>query len=126
MKVEPTKQILEIDRQRIGAMVAADEESLECFFTEDLVYTHTNGVADTKATLIDKIRTGLYEYTGVGTSEVLIRTIGDRAAILTGRAVLGVRTSDGEKLAVPIRFTSVYVKDEESWKMTVWQSTRTG
>jgi len=106
-------------------MVAADEEDLGLFFTEDLVYTHTNGVADTKAALIDKIRTGQYRYTGIETDEVLIQTIGDRAAVLTGRAVLGIRTSDGKKLAVPIRFTSVYVKDEETWKMTVWQSTRT-
>jgi ketosteroid isomerase-like protein len=126
MRLEPTKQILETDRRRIEAMVAADDEGLECYFTEDLVYTHTNGVADTKATLIDKIRTGFYDYTGIETDEILVRAIGDRTAVLTGRAVLGVQTSDGKKIDVPIRFTSVYVKDGASWKMAAWQSTRTG
>jgi ketosteroid isomerase-like protein len=126
MRLAPTKQILEADRRRIEAMIAADEEELECFFTEDLVYTHTNGVADTKATLIDKIRTGSYDYTGIETDDILVRPIGDRTAVLTGHAVLGVRTPHGEKVDVPIRFTSVYVKDGTSWKMMAWQSTRAG
>jgi len=120
-----TERILEIDRSRIEAMVAADEEALECFFTADLTYAHTNGVLDTKATLIDKIRTGAYDYAGIETNEILVKTIGDETAVLTGTAVLGVRTSTGKTVEVPIRFTSVYVHDDARWKMTAWQSTRT-
>jgi len=120
-----TERILEIDRSRIEAMVAADEEALECFFTADLTYAHTNGVLDTKATLIDKIRTGAYDYAGIETDEILVKTIGDETAVLTGTAVLGVRTSTGKTVEVPIRFTSVYVHDDAQWKMTAWQSTRT-
>jgi len=120
-----TERILEIDRSRIEAMVAGDEEALECFFTEDLTYAHTNGVLDTKATLIDKIRTGAYDYAGIETDEILVKTIGDGAAVLTGTAVLAVRTSAGKTVEIPIRFTSVYVRDDARWKMTAWQSTRT-
>ena len=120
-----TERILEIDRSRIEAMVAADEEALECFFTADLTYAHTNGVLDTKATLIDKIRTGAYDYAGIETDEILVKTIGDEIAVLTGTAVLAVRTSTGKTVEVPIRFTSVYVHDDARWKMTAWQSTRT-
>jgi len=120
-----TERILEIDRSRIEAMVAADEEALECFFTADLTYAHTNGVLDTKATLIDKIRTGAYDYAGIETDEILVKTIGDEIGVLTGTAVLAVRTSTGKTVEVPIRFTSVYVHDDARWKMTAWQSTRT-
>ena len=120
-----TERILEIDRSRIEAMVAADEEALECFFTADLTYAHTNGVLDTKATLIDKIRTGAYDYAGIETDAILVKTIGDETAVLTGTAVLAVRTSTGKTVEVPIRFTSVYVHDDARWKMTAWQSTRT-
>jgi len=117
------EEILRTDRSRIEAMVAADEEALECFFTEDLTYTHTNGVLDTKAVLIDKIRTSAYDYAAIETADVRVKTIGEDAAVLSGEGVLSVRTSAGKTVDVPIRYTSVYVRDGLHWKMTAWQST---
>jgi hypothetical protein len=118
------EQILEVDRRRTDAMVSGDESGLEAHFTEDLTYAHTNGVLDTKATLIDRIRDGTYDYAAIEADDVLVKTVDDGAAVLTGRAILSVRTATGETVEVPIRFTSVYVRDGVQWKMTAWQSTR--
>ncbi|MFC2077488.1 nuclear transport factor 2 family protein [Candidatus Bipolaricaulota bacterium] len=118
------EQILDADRHRIDAMVAADDANLECYFTEDLTYAHTNGVLDTKATLIDKIRNGTYDYAAIEADDLLVKTLSADAAVLTGSASLGVRTDAGKIIRIPIRFTSVYVRDGSQWKMTAWQSTR--
>ncbi len=124
LSMDASERILETDRQRIEAMVAAEPTDLECYFTEDLTYTHTNGSVDSKATLIDKIRNGAYDYTSIDSKEIVVKGIADRAAVLIGNAVLGVRTAAGKTIEVPIRFTSVYVRDGDDWKMTAWQSTR--
>jgi len=123
--VNTAHQLMETDRARIRAMVAGEENALERCFTEDLTYAHTNGALDSKATLIDKIRTGVYRYASIETGNVLVKALSEGAAIVTGTADLGVRTDTGELLKIPIRFTSVYVRDGDQWRMTAWQSTRT-
>lgn len=115
---------METDRARVRAMVTGDETTLECYFTEDLTYAHTNGVLDSKATLIDKIRTGVYKYASIEVDDARVKELPGDAAVVTGTAGLGVRTDAGNLLRIPIRFISVYVRDEDTWKMTAWQSTR--
>ncbi len=118
------EQVMETDRARVRAMVTGNETALERYFTEDLTYAHTNGVLDSKATLIDKIRTGVYKYASIEVDDARVKELPGDAAIVTGTAGLGVRTDAGNLLRIPIRFISVYVRDEDAWKMTAWQSTR--
>jgi len=122
--VSTAEQVMETDRARVRAMVTGNETALERYFTEDLTYAHTNGVLDSKATLIDKIRTGVYKYASIEVDDARVKELPGDAAIVTGTAGLGVRTDAGNLLRIPIRFISVYVRDEDAWKMTAWQSTR--
>jgi hypothetical protein len=57
-------------------------------------------------------------------SDVLVRLLGDRTAVITGRADVKV-IAQGKENAVAMRFTSVWFRsDDPGWQMVAWQSTR--
>jgi hypothetical protein len=43
------KEILALEDKRFGAMIGRDFKALEAMVHDDLLYTHSSGVTDTKA-----------------------------------------------------------------------------
>ena len=115
--------VLKVDVERIKAMVGADVADLENLLADDLTYTHTNCVVDTKASLIGKLGDGRYDYRAIETYDVQLKRVGVTCVVLTGAAKMTINVA-GENIMVPIRFTNVYVNNERGWKLTAWQSTR--
>ncbi len=115
----PAEQaVLKLEQQWTDALVKADLAALDRIYHEDLVYTHSSGVVDTKATYIDSIKTGKTKYESFDRSEVRVRFHGD-AALVTCRSVIKV---NGNTLTV--RYIHVYVKQKGAWKMVAHQATR--
>ena len=116
------QDVLATDARRIRAMIHADEEILRDLLADDLTYTHTNCVVDTKESLITKLRDGSYDYRVLETTDVCAKPVGSEAAVLTGAASMTIHAGDRD-IVLPIRFTSVYVRENGGWKLTAWQST---
>lgn len=112
-----------VDRQRFEAMVKGDATLLECLLCEDLTYTHTTGVVDTKATFLASLRAGTLRYLAIQLDGVEVRIYGGVAAVVTGRIDMRVALDDKE-VVFPARFTSVYAKRHGRWLLVAWQSTR--
>ena len=114
--------VIDLDRQRMAAMVAKDYARLEALIGDDLIYTHSSARMDTKASLIGAMKSGATVYTGADPSEVKAQDLGD-TVVLTGVARMQV-VSNGTPNAFTIRFTDVWAKRAGGWQMTTWQSTK--
>src|SRR5260370_33500782 len=86
------KEILALEDKRFGAMIARDFKALDAMLHGDLVYTHSSGVTDTKATWLQSMQSGKTKYKGVNCTDRKVRVIGEVAPI-TGRAAIGAEIS---------------------------------
>lgn len=114
--------VLAAQDRRIALTVAADVAALEALTTADLTYTHSNAVVESRADFLAGLKSGKYRYKSVAFDERTVRVYGDAAAITGGCRVLVV--VDGRDIDVKLRFTELYARQDGSWKMALWQSTR--
>ena len=110
------------EQRRFQAMVAIDLRALDTLLAEELTYTHTTGDVDTKASLLDALRTGRLAYDSITPADVRMRVYAG-IAIVTGTARVDVR-ADGVARHLGIRYTEAYVRRDNRWELVVWQSTR--
>ena len=115
------EQVLALEDERYAAMTDGDLTHLERMLADDLGYTHSSSLFDTKATYIEAIRKAEFTYRSVERSEAKVVFAGG-AALVTGRIRLDVLFPDGPRV-IDSRFLSVWIKLGERWRHTAWQST---
>jgi ketosteroid isomerase-like protein len=113
--------VLAVDRRRRAASVAADLVELEAIVDDDCVYVHSSGGAETKAELLDRIRTQDLLYHRIDATRTKVREFGD-IVIVHGNAEIDVRASGVER-EIRASFVQVWVNRNGTWRMTAWQST---
>ncbi|MFN0027775.1 MAG: nuclear transport factor 2 family protein [Acidimicrobiales bacterium] len=113
--------VLALDAARFDAQVAGDKARLEELLADELHYTHSNALVDTKASYIDSIISGRVRYRQIDCSGQHATVFGD-AAICTGSATLHV-TAGGHDRNLNLRYTDVWVRRSGTWQMVAWQST---
>jgi ketosteroid isomerase-like protein len=109
------------DEARYAAMIAQDFAALDRLLADDLLYTHSNAVTDTKAEYLAALRSGKYRYKAARCEGVTVRIHGT-TAIVNGRGFLEVDV-EGAPRSLANAFTNVWVRAPEGWRMTAWQST---
>jgi len=115
-------EIIELENQRIAAMIAGDEATLDAVLADDLIYTHSTARVETKAEFIGNVTSGRTRYVSLERDDVNIRDYGD-TAVVTGHAKLHVMANDRD-LKFQVRFLDVYCRLNGSWQMVAWQSTK--
>lgn len=114
------EEIRALETKRYAAMLARDIKTLDDMFHEELLYTHSSGVVDTKSTYLAAIASGATRYLSARRRDERIRIVAD-TAFITGQADLDVEIG-GEKKALKIRFLNAWVKTPAGWKFIAWQS----
>jgi uncharacterized protein (TIGR02246 family) len=117
------EEVRDADSRRMEAMVKGDVQALEPLLAPDLTYTHSTGELQSREVFLESISSGRLDYVSMVPSDVRVRTLGDRAAVITGRVDVKL-IAQGKENAVALRFTSVWVKNEAGWRIVAWQSTR--
>ena len=77
-----TDDVAEIPRledERYKAVIGEDLDALEPLLHDDLVYIHSNGVADTKATFMSGISDVVWDYRDVARADQTIKARGNTA-----------------------------------------------
>lgn len=116
--------VLQADRFRSDAMVQANPIHLEQTLHDRLTYTHSNGVIDTKNSLVAALISNALDYQSIESKSRSVRMNG-RTAIVTGLADIKVA---GDKQVHQMRsvYTAAYWLIEERWQLVAYQSTNTG
>ena len=115
-------EIIELENQRIAAMIAGDETTLDAVLADDLIYTHSTARVETKAEFIGNVTSGRTRYVSFERHDVKIRDYGD-TAVVTGHAKLHVKTGH-QDVEFQVRFLDIYRKLNGRWQMVAWQSTK--
>jgi ketosteroid isomerase-like protein len=113
--------LLEADARRRAAMVAGDAAGLEELLADELVWTHSSGKTDGKASLIAGIASGTVVYRALETRDVAVLGTGD---VLVCHGVLsGQAARDGREKSLNSRFLAVWRRRAGSFELLAWQST---
>jgi hypothetical protein len=95
------KEILSLEDKRIAALLAKDWKALEDMLHDQLLYTHSSGITDTKGSWLDSIKSGKVKYNG-------------RAQI---EADIG-----GQPRTLKLLFLNAWTRTPQGWKFVAWQS----
>lgn len=107
-----------------SAVRSGDAAALSKILSDDLVYTHSTGIVDTKASYIQSITSGSQKYAGIEYSDTKIRVYGRAALVTTVVRMTG--TSKGVAFDNKLRMSHVWVRDAQGtdWLLVSHQTTR--
>jgi hypothetical protein len=117
-------QVLQADRFRSDAMVDANPIHLEQVLHDRLTYTHSNGIIDTKNSLVAALISNALDYQSIESKSRSVRMNG-RTAIVTGLAQVKV-AGDGQQREFRSVYTAAYWLIEDRWQLVAYQSTVAG
>lgn len=113
--------IRQLEDQRFRAMCEADAATLDRLLADTLVYTHSYGGADSKASYMEGIRAKKWVYRKIERPKEEIQVHGD-CAVVTGQVRIEL-LSDGKPKTLNSAYTDVWIKGAKGWQMVAWQST---
>jgi len=119
---DASREVLAAQDARFAATLEADVSALAPLMTDDLTYTHSSGVTETKAEFLEGIRSGKYVYRSIESKDRRVRLHGD-AALVSGTAHIVIEPG-GKRTELDLYFSELYVKEAGAWRMALWQSTR--
>ena len=97
-------------------------DGLAAMMTDDLTYTHSSAVTETKAEFLAGLKSGKYLYKEIAPRDRRVRVHGD-SAVVSGSAHIVIEPG-GQRTEIELYFTELYVKQGGRWKMALWQSTK--
>ena len=115
------KEILALEDRRYAAMASGDLASLEKLLHDQLLYTHSSGVMDTKASWLQSMNSGKTRYKSVKCSDQKVRVLGD-VALVTGKGHIEAEIN-GQPRTLRLMFLNAWAKTPQGWKFVAWQST---
>ena len=113
--------IRKLEDRRYRAMCDADAKALDELLADSLVYTHSYGGADSKASYLEGIRSKKWQYRKIERPKESIQLHGD-CAVVTGQVRIEL-TADGQAKTLNSAYTNVWIKGAKGWQMVAWQST---
>ena len=116
------KEVRDLEVLRFHAMEKADVATLDRIISDDLIYTHSSGLRQSKFDVIGILGSSEMKYESITPYDVRVRVY-DGTAIVAGRASISI-IAHGEKESFEICYLDVYVKQEGRWQMVAWQSSR--
>lgn len=118
---ELQKEILAVDNERYEAMKNRDMAAMDRLHADGLVFINTKGRLLNKAEYLEEVRSGNLKFLSVDTDEYHFYVYGD-TVIMNGRAN-SVVEYHGVVNKKPRRFTSVFIKLQDQWKLVAHQAT---
>ena len=119
-----TQGILALETARYAAMTANDLEALAALFHDDMIYTHSSGVVDTKASYIEALRSGRTRYLEIEQREQEVKLIGDVALVRGASHIECDVVVHGEKVRKSLDLLSraAWPSSPAGWQFIAWQS----
>jgi hypothetical protein len=109
------------DDARVAAMTSADPAKLAATFSDDLLYVHSSGKSDTKASLTESLTSGKSVYHAIKYESRDFREVVPGLVLMTGRGrfILGKSEPFTE---LHLSFLAAYRLENGTWRFLAWQS----
>ena len=109
------------DDARVAAMISADPAKLAAAFSDDLIYVHSNGKVDTKATFAPAIASGKSAYHSVTYEQRDFREVAPGLVLMTARCRVQLgKTAPFNELYLSV--LAAYRLEKGAWRFLAWQS----
>jgi len=113
--------IRQLEDERYRAMCEGDIATLERLLADTLVYTHSYGGADGKASYLEGVRAKKWVYRKIERPKENIQLHGG-CAVVTGQVRIEL-LSEGKPKTLSSAYTNVWINGARGWQMVAWQST---
>ena len=111
------------DDARVDAMISADPAKLAATFSDDLLYVHSNGKPDTKASFVSAITSGKSVYRAVAYEQREFREVSPGLVLMTGRCRVQLgKTAPYNELYLSV--LAAYRLEQGVWRFLAWQSAK--
>lgn len=119
-----TQGILALETRRYAAMTSNDLTALAALLHDDMVYTHSSGVVDSKASYLDALRSGRTRYLEVEQRAQEVKLLGDVALVIGASHIEVDVQIDGQKLrkSLDLRSLAAWTATASGWRFIAWQS----
>lgn len=116
------KTVLNLEQQWEDALTHSDSAALDRLYDPTLIYTHSSGKVDTKATYIQAIKSGATKYLAMKRDDIKVTVYG-QAAVVTCHWDVHIQ-AQGNKVDLNARYLHVFIHQPDGWKLVAHQSTR--
>lgn len=113
-------RIAALEECRRQAMLQADVDVLHGLLDESLVYVHSTGARDNRASYLDKLRQAQVRYEKLEFSLDKVQST-DRFAWVSGKMDARIRITD-QILAVQSRYEAIWMNIKAKWVLLALQS----
>lgn len=112
------------ERAWAKAVVGNDYPALERILADDLYYSHSNFLEDTKRTYIDNLKSGKARYYVLDIQKLQVRMIDDRTALVGAVSEYQTKAADGSRQTSILKTLHVFRKNDGQWQLTAHQSAK--
>ncbi len=111
------------DDERVAAIKAADAARLDAIFSDQLLYTHSNGHLDNKAAYVGSLVSGktVYEIYDYKQRDFHVAT--PDIVLMTAKLTIKARSAAGG-LASDVSVLAVWRNEGGKWRFLAWQSAK--
>jgi ketosteroid isomerase-like protein len=114
-------QVGDLEDRRYEAMVDGDLAALDDLLSDDVMYAHSNAAVDTKASYLERLRTGELVYHSLEhtTDNVVSRP----GVVIVGGTMSGSIHMHGVAKSLNSRVVAVWVAENGRWRLAAFQPT---
>ena len=107
--------VLDLSRKKFDWLISKQYDSLTVLLDDKVQYIHSNGWVQNKKEIIDDCKSGKLSYQNVTIKEAQARLYTTTAIVSGLGSFAGVR--DGTPFSIELRYSEVYVKTGNRWKL---------
>ena len=115
------QEVLAAHEKRRVATLNGDANAVASMMIDDLTFTHANAIVETKEQFVDAIKTRRLQYKALTDEDRQVRVHGS-TGVVSGTCRILVDASSTE-IDIRVRFTELWVKESETWRMMLWHAT---
>ena len=115
-------EVKKAESEWVEAVKRQDMNALNRILGDDLVYTHSTGIVESKAEYLNKMKSGAQKYANIEHSNAKYRAFGDTGVVNTKVRMTGA--TNGTPFDNQLLMTHVWVKRDGRWQLVSHQTTR--
>lgn len=117
------EKVNQLHKKKFDWLIKKKYDSLNWLLDDQAKYIHSNGWIQSKAEVIDDLKSGKLNYTSVIIEESSVSYF-EKSAVVTGKGFFKGLMTDNTEFTIHLLYTEVYVKQKKQWKLVSRQATK--
>ena len=116
------EKVNQLHKKKFDWLITKNYDSLNWVMDERIKFIHSNGWVQSKKEVIEDIKSGKLNYTGVMVQESSVTLFNNKSAVVTGKGTFKGLMPDKTEFNINLLYTEVYVKSKKQWKLVSRQA----